>query len=189
MNRSIVVAGVSASVVVASAVAWRRNPRIGTRLVNEVIDPFLVGRGLAGTGRSEIGTLEHVGRRSGLRRLTPVHPVATEDGYRVIVPLGERSEWARNVLAAGHCRLQLHDQVIELDEPDLVDATDVPGISRIARLSCRLLGFRYLLLHTFSLRNGSLTAEVVPEPAPGVIATPLETPATETPATLVGPTP
>ena len=31
-------------------------------------------------------------------------------------PLGDHSEWARNVLAAGHCRLQLRDVVYELDD-------------------------------------------------------------------------
>src|SRR6187455_2588109 len=82
----------------------------------------LLRRGLAGYGRSEIGTLEHVGRVSGVRRLTPVHPEPTPAGFRIIVPLGVRSEWARNVVAAGHCRLLLHDQVFDLDEPAMVDA-------------------------------------------------------------------
>ena len=74
-------------------------------------EPRLLQRGLAGGAKSEIGTLEHFGRMSGVRRLTPVHPEPTPAGFRVMVPLGSHSQWARNVLAAGHCRLQLHDVV------------------------------------------------------------------------------
>ena len=96
------VPAVTGGAVVAGASLWRRNPRIGTAFVNSVVNPALLRRGLAGYGRSEIGTLEHVGRKSGVRRLTPVHPEPTPTGFRIIVPLGMRSEWARNVIAAGH---------------------------------------------------------------------------------------
>ena len=113
---------VTGAALVAAVGLWRRNPRIGTAFVNSVVNPALLRRGLAGYGRSEIGTLEHVGRKSGVRRLTPVHPEPTPAGFRIIVPLGMRSEWARNVIAAGHCRLLLHDQVFDLDEPAMVDA-------------------------------------------------------------------
>ena len=50
----------------------------------------------------------------------------TEDGFRIAVPLGPKSEWARNVLAAGHCRMQLHDTVHDLDEPVLLAAGELP---------------------------------------------------------------
>jgi hypothetical protein len=157
---------------VAGAVAvWRRNPRLGTKFVNETVNPFLVERGLAGTGRAEIGTLEHIGRRSGIRRLTPIHPVATESGFRIPVPLGDASEWAMNVLAAGHCRMQLHDIVYELDEPALL-APDEMGDSwgPSAWLMPRL-GYRYLVLHRFSEAPGSLV-DVEQPPANELIAEP-----------------
>ncbi len=41
---------------------WRRNPRLGTTFMNAVVDPFMQRRGLVGGTRSEIGSLEHVGR-------------------------------------------------------------------------------------------------------------------------------
>jgi hypothetical protein len=164
----IVAAGVVAvtAAVIGAFGLWRRDPRIGSGFVNRVIDPMLVARGVSGAGRSEIGTLEHIGRTSGVRRLTPVHPVAAGGGFRVIVPLGGQSEWARNVLAAGHCRLQLHDVVHELDEPVLVAPELVPGLSRTARQAASRLGFRYLLLHTFESHPGSL----VQVPSTGAIA-------------------
>ena len=147
---------VTGAALVAAARMWRRNPRIGTAFVNSVVNPALLRRGLAGYGRSEIGTLEHVGRKSGVRRLTPVHPEPTPAGFRIIVPLGMRSEWARNVIAAGHCRLLLHDQVLDLDEPAMVDAGEAQDLPWPLGRVLAALGFRYLNLRTFASHPGSL---------------------------------
>ena len=144
------------AVVVAAASMWRRNPQIGTAFVNSVVNPALIRRGLAGYGRSGIGTLEHVGRVSGVRRFTPVHPEPTPAGFRIIVPLGMRSEWARNVIAAGHCRLLLHDQVFDLDEPSMVDAGEALDLPSPLRRVLSALEFRYLALRTFASHPGSL---------------------------------
>jgi len=151
-----------AAVATGAVVLWRRNPRIGTRFINEVIDPILVRRGISGSGRAEVGTLEHVGRRSGRRYLTPVHPEPTADGFRVIVPLGLRSEWVQNVEAAGHCRLQLHDKVYELDEPALLLPREMAELPAVTRSVYGLLGFLCLRLHRFAERPGTLeeTGEV-----------------------------
>ena len=93
---------------------------------------------------------------SGVRRLTPVHPEPTPAGFRIIVPLGMRSEWARNVFAAGHCRLLLHDQVFDLDEPAMVDAGEVQDLPWPLRRVLAALGFQYLNLRTFASHPGSL---------------------------------
>lgn len=171
----------------AALLLWRRNPRVGTRLMNERIDPFLLRHDVSGGAHSEIGTLEHVGRRSGRRRLTLVHPVATEAGFRLPVPLGSESEWARNVLAAGHCRMYLRGVVYELDEPLLLSPREVPGLSPVRQLAERSLGFSYLQLHRFAERPATL-AELEPKPGEtelepaeagvAVDATPVEAPAT-----------
>lgn len=144
------------AVAIAAAGIWRRNPRIGTAFVNAVVNPVLLRRGLAGVGGSEIGTLEHVGRKSGIRRMTLVHPEPTPTGFRVLVPLGGRSEWARNVIAAGHCRVQLHDQVFDLDEPAMIDAGEARDLPWPLRRVFRALGFQYLTMRTFALRSGGL---------------------------------
>lgn len=135
---------------------WRRNRRLGSGFVNRVVNPLLLERGLAGRRASEIGTLEHVGRRTGRRRLTPVHPEATANGFRIMVPLAEDSEWARNVLAAGHCRLQLHDRVYELDEPVMVAASRVGDLPEAVRRVAGWLGFDYLELRQFAVAPGAL---------------------------------
>lgn len=163
MRKVVVITGALVAAGAGVVVAWRRNPRIGTRFTNEVLNPFLVDRGISGGGRSELGTLEHVGRRTGTRHLTPIHPVATEDGFRIAVPLGPKSEWARNVLAAGHCRMQLHDTIYDLDEPVLLAAGELPEIATPAAWILDRLGYQYLLLRRFKERPGRLD-EVTEEP-------------------------
>ena len=150
--------------------AWRRDPRIGSGFMNRVLNPRLMDHGLAGSGRSEIGMLEHIGRRSGTRRLTPVHPEPTPDGFRIVVPLGAQSEWARNVLASGHCRLQLHDVVYELDEPSLVPASQVASLPAVLRRVLGGLGFQYLLLRRFAAAPGTLGLASTGTTAPQVTA-------------------
>ena len=159
MRRIVKIIAASAAVSAAvggSVIVWRRNPRVGTTFMNSVVNPSLLRRGLAGGGVSELGTIEHVGRKSGVRRLTPVHPEPTPVGFRVMVPLGSHSEWARNVLAAGHCRLQLHDVVYDLDEPTMVAVSAVESLPRAIRSVMAGLGFQYLELRTFGASHGSL---------------------------------
>ncbi len=137
-------------------VVWRRDPRLGSDFVNSVVNPRLLGRGLAGGAKSEIGTLEHVGRTTGVRRLTPVHPEPTPGGFRIMVPLGPHSQWARNVLAAGHCRLQWHEVIYELDEPAMIPASEVHALPAAVRAGLAALGFEYLTLRTFRSAPGTL---------------------------------
>jgi hypothetical protein len=141
----------------ASCIAlWEGNRRIGTALVNRFINPRLARAGAVGGRRSELGTIEHLGRVTGTRRLTPVHPEPIPGGFRILVPLGEASEWAHNVIAAGGCRLQLHQTVYELDDPQLVEPRTIVGIPAVARQLFSQLGFRYLILRAKTSEPGSL---------------------------------
>jgi hypothetical protein len=81
MRRLLAVVGVI-GLVTAIADWWRRHPRVGASYVNHVVDPWLLRRGIVAESAGEIGLIEHVGRVSGTVRHTPVHPVATEHGYR-----------------------------------------------------------------------------------------------------------
>lgn len=148
MRRLIVLAAGTAGLY-GAARWWRQNRRVGVQFVNRTINPWLERRGLIGGSRGEVALIEHVGRRSGIVRRTPIHPMATADGFRIIIPIGERSEWARNVLAAGHCRLVLGDRLLELDEPVLETPAEVPGLSHLVSALFEWLGFRYLRLRTF----------------------------------------
>ena len=148
MRKTIAIIAVATEALGAAVFLWRRDPRIGSAFVNSAVNPWLLRRGLAGGAHSEIGPLEHIGRKSGVRRLTPVHPEATPEGYRVMLPLGAQSEWARNVVAAGSCRIQLHGQVYELADPRLIPADEVTDLPRAVRAVMAALGFQYLSLRT-----------------------------------------
>lgn len=144
---------------------WRRHPRVGAGTVNRIVNPWLLRQGMPEASRGEIGLLEHVGRRSGTVRATPVHPVRTPDGFRVIVPLGGESQWARNVLTAGHCRLEVDGVVHELDEPRFMSPIDVEGVPQLPARLMAWLGFRYLRLHQFAEHPGMLAIRPEIEPA------------------------
>ena len=163
MRRLLAFIGTLTAITAIAVAAWRRNRRIGVAFVNTVVNPALVRRGLTG-GRSELGTIEHVGRVSGIERCVPVHPEPTSDGFRILVPLGEQSEWARNVLAAAHWRLHLHDAVFELDEPTMIPASQATDLPTPIRRLLGWLGFEYLSLRTFA------SAPVAANPEPETIA-------------------
>lgn len=161
MRRALLlIGGVGAA---AAAVAWwRRHPRFGAEYMNRVVDPWLVRRGMVEKSKGEIGLLEHVGRKSGIVRVSPVHPVPTESGYRIVVPLGIESHWAHNVLAAGRCRIQMGEVVHELDEPVLVAPSAMKELPPLTRNVMDWLGFRYLVLHRVAEHAGTLVAATVP---------------------------
>jgi len=174
MRRLALILGVVGGAAIAGATWWRGHRRAGSGFVNRVVDPWLIRHDVVGKSAGEIGLLEHTGRRSGTVRITPVHPVPTEIGFRIVVPLGDESQWARNVLAAGHCRLSVGDTVHELDEPVLVAPSSIDGIPRPVGRLMDWLGFRYLVLHRFAAHPGSLAEAsapptdvvVQPEPVP-----------------------
>jgi len=158
MRRVLFVVAVIGSLVLGGIAWWRRHPRSGSGWVNRVVDPWLVRQGIVVKSEGELGLIEHVGRKSGTVRVSPVHPVRTEHGFRIIVPLGLESQWAQNVLAAGRCRLQVADVVYELDEPTLISPMLVEELPVAARRLMVWLGFQYLDLHQFAEAPGSLTA-------------------------------
>ncbi len=167
MRRFVILLLVLPAAIVAGVAAWKRNRRLGTRLMNERVNPFLVERGLSGRSRAEMATLEHFGRKSGARHLTPVHPEPTENGYRIMVPLGPESQWVRNVLAAGHCRLEYRGVVHELDEPAVLLPREMADLPAPARMLFGALGFTYLRLHRFGEHPGTLEEQVVVTPGAG----------------------
>lgn len=162
MRRALLVVVGTVGLVAGVAAWWRRHPRAGAGWMNKVVDPWLVRQGVVGSSNGEIGLLEHVGRNSGVVRVTPVHPVRTADGFRIVVPLGVESQWALNVVAAGHCRLQVGEVVHELDEPVLVGPCSVDGLPKPAARAMDWLGFRYLVLRQFAEHEGTLDAPSAP---------------------------
>lgn len=64
------------------------------------------------------GVLEHVGRRSGEVRQTPLNAFRRKpDRWIVALTYGPDVQWVRNVLASGRCRMLVRGRWIELVEP------------------------------------------------------------------------
>ena len=61
--------------------------------------------------------LTHVGRSSGTTYRTPLDAHPLHDGYLFIPMYGPRTDWVKNVLAAGTARLSLRGEEIELESP------------------------------------------------------------------------
>jgi F420H(2)-dependent quinone reductase len=173
---AVAVVGGAIGGAVGAAAWWRRHPRTGAEYVNRVIDPWLVRSGAIEASEGELALIEHVGRVSGIVRVTPVHPVATSDGYRIIVPLGAASQWALNVLAAGQCRLEVLGVVHDLDEPRLVSPIDVVGIPPVAGHLMDWLGFRYLELRRFAQHDGRLAPPAPAREPETIVPAPADTP-------------
>ncbi|OBB68009.1 nitroreductase family deazaflavin-dependent oxidoreductase [Mycobacterium sp. 852014-50255_SCH5639931] len=95
--------------------------------------------------------VQHVGRRSRTLYATPTS--AAVAGDMIVVPLsfGNRSDWARNVRAAGHCVVQLRGRRYLAVQPQFVAAVDAKQLvhkafNAIERFGFRLLGVRQFLL-------------------------------------------
>jgi hydroxylaminobenzene mutase len=67
------------------------------------------------------GVIEHHGRRSGKAYRTPVVVRPTSDGFIVPMPWGERTDWLRNVRAAGECVIHWKGRAYPMVQPELID--------------------------------------------------------------------
>ncbi|WP_310963442.1 PNPOx family protein [Nocardioides terrisoli] len=66
--------------------------------------------------------LRHTGRRSGTVFRTPVVGFVCADGFVVPLLYGERSDWARNILAADGGIIERRGRTYELQDPRVVDS-------------------------------------------------------------------
>jgi hypothetical protein len=154
------------------ALPRRRGPEWLRRFVTERYNPVMLRLGLIGGKRSAYGLLEHTGRHSGTVRRTPVLPHIVGSHALIPLPYGRGVDWVQNVLAAGHCRLQLHEHVIELDEPQVRHPSEVEEVPDWRKLSVSGVPMEYLRLRVFSRRPGTLDT-VVPG-AHDTVAIPVE---------------
>jgi deazaflavin-dependent oxidoreductase (nitroreductase family) len=73
-------------------------------------------------GHAAFADLEHVGRKSGLVRHTPVRAFRAGDTVIIGLNFGRQSDWYQNIAAAGTCRLRLGGEQLTLGAPALVPA-------------------------------------------------------------------
>lgn len=63
----------------------------------------------------------HVGRSSGTTYYTPADAHPTKTGFVLVARYGPKSDWVRNILAAGGATLKIDGEEIALTSPRLVD--------------------------------------------------------------------
>ncbi|MFV8049975.1 nitroreductase family deazaflavin-dependent oxidoreductase [Mycobacterium sp. 48b] len=71
-----------------------------------------------------LGTLEHVGRKSGKRYRTPLLVFKTHDGYAILVGYGQQTDWLKNVLAGGPTLLRKRGRVVALTNARVVSKAE-----------------------------------------------------------------
>jgi deazaflavin-dependent oxidoreductase (nitroreductase family) len=71
-------------------------------------------------GHAAFADLEHVGRRSGIVRHTPLRAFRGPDKVVIGVNFGRESDWLKNIQASGGCRMRLGGERLELGAPRVV---------------------------------------------------------------------
>ncbi len=90
------------------------------RFVNPVLKPLAGGRFFP-----LWAVLRHTGRRSGAAYATPVVARPTKDGFVIPLPFGNRTQWARNLVAGGGGTLRVAGREWPVREPEIVEWPDV----------------------------------------------------------------
>ena len=123
--------------------------KIAVRPMTKVLNP-LIGR-LAGRRHFRMAAeIRHVGRRSGRLYMTPAS--ARLAGEVIVIPLtfGNRSDWSRNVQAAGGCSIRINGRDYDATKPEFLSPQEARTLVRSAfspleRASFRMLGIRQVL--------------------------------------------
>jgi hypothetical protein len=79
----------------------------------------------AGTPGAYASIVRHRGRTSGAEYATPIGVVADGDAFLVALPYGVRTQWLRNVLAAGSAILEHEGTTYRVDRPELIPMATV----------------------------------------------------------------
>ncbi|HEX2286520.1 MAG TPA: nitroreductase family deazaflavin-dependent oxidoreductase [Mycobacterium sp.] len=112
-------------------------PPLVERLQIKYMNPVVkkIARFLPGTA-----VIKHRGRKSGKPYETVITPY--RKGNVVAIALGHgKTDWVKNVLAAGEADLRLSRNEVHLVNPRIVPAgTDDPTLPRMARIQARKIG-------------------------------------------------
>jgi deazaflavin-dependent oxidoreductase (nitroreductase family) len=132
--------------------AAHRLLHVGTRYLN----PLMLS--LAGSRRLPmLAVVHHRGRRSGRSYTTPTAARPTVDGFVVPLTFGERTDWFRNVQAAGGCTIRWKGIDYPVIEPVVVDWETVQSsFSPVERVMVPLIGIEQFVW----LRHAHASKEV-----------------------------
>jgi len=111
----------------------------------------------AGHRHSATALLTHVGRRTRKTYQTPLGAQPHGDGFVVSLPYGSQTDWCRNVMAAGMCKLTWKGHTYELERPEIVSGSQVfPALPVWQRILLQGGGIRdFLWLHHKEINTGN----------------------------------
>ena len=104
------------------------------------------------------GILTHVGRKSGRVYRTPVNVFRAPEGFLIALTYGRESEWVRNVIAAGGCKLETRGVQYELSAPIIVHDPTRRRFPIPVRIVLRLIGADDFMQLSIS-RTGSIPSQ------------------------------
>jgi deazaflavin-dependent oxidoreductase (nitroreductase family) len=84
----------------------------------------------AGRKGSATAVVRHVGRHSGRAYQTPVVVARHDDSFLIPLPYGERTDWLKNVLAAGSATIVADGRSCEVDRPAVIPMTEATAYFR-----------------------------------------------------------
>ncbi len=112
--------------------------RRGLAVFNRTVANHFVGPVV--TRHRAFGAVHHRGRKSGREYRTPVKVFRRGNDYVVALPYGATCDWARNVLAAGRCDLEIRGTRMPMAEPTVYADNGEARIAWFIRLALRRLG-------------------------------------------------
>ena len=111
--------------LLVAGMRWQLTPVVNAlRRVNRSVTNPRVMR-TAGNEGTQTSVIEHVGRRSGQTYETPVDIIETTTRLLIGLPYGPRTDWLRNVLAAGSATVVSKGERIAVERPAVVATADV----------------------------------------------------------------
>jgi deazaflavin-dependent oxidoreductase (nitroreductase family) len=111
-----------AALAIAFVMGWRKKSGLVLGPIvwmsKKVMNPMQMRS--AGTPGAYASIVRHRGRVSGAEYETPVGVVANGDAFLIALPYGSRTQWLRNVLAAGAATLLHEGATYRVDRPELI---------------------------------------------------------------------
>jgi deazaflavin-dependent oxidoreductase (nitroreductase family) len=124
--------------LLVAGMRWQVSPVVNTvrRMNRSLTNPRVMRT--AGNAGTQTAVIEHVGRQSGRRYETPVDIIETTTRLLIALPYGARTDWLRNVLAAGSATVVSDGERIRVERPAVVATADVEEL--IPGRTLRVLG-------------------------------------------------
>lgn len=127
--------------LLVAGMRWQVSPVVNAvrRMNRSLTNPRVMRT--AGNAGTQTSVIEHVGRRSGKTYETPVDIIETTTRLLIALPYGARTDWLRNVLAAGSATVVSGGERISVERPAVVGTADVEELIPVRTLrTLRLFG-------------------------------------------------